>query len=136
MARRSPLIIIQSRRVRKSTEFLFVCVAAKFVERSYLNLTGEGLVFVYQESDEEEYNQFDEEFPQDKNLASTDCEEIIEEVAERIEKDLILLAATIVEDKLRNGVLECINKLAQAGRKLWVLTGDKTETAERILHYE
>ena len=42
MARRSPLIIIQSRRVRKSTEFLFVCVAAKFVERSYLNLTGEG----------------------------------------------------------------------------------------------
>ncbi|WKA11009.1 hypothetical protein VitviT2T_028546 [Vitis vinifera] len=51
-------------------------------------------------SDEEEYNQFDEEFPQDKNLASTDCEEIIEEVAERIEKDLILLAATTVEDKL------------------------------------
>ena len=78
------------------------------------------------ESDQEEYNQFDEEFPQDKNLASTDCEEIIEEVAERIEKDLILLTATIVEDKLRNGVLECINKLAQAGRKLWVLTGDMT----------
>ncbi|WJZ89399.1 hypothetical protein VitviT2T_008622 [Vitis vinifera] len=92
----------------------------------------EELVFVYRESDEEEYNQFDEEFPQDKNLASTDCEEIIEEVAERIEKDLILLAATTVEDKLRNGVLECINKLAQAGRKLWVLTGDKTETAVNI----
>ena len=87
---------------------------------------------MYQESDEEEYNQFDEEFPQDKNLASTDCEEIIEEVAERIEKDLILLTATIVEDKLRNGVLECINKLAQAGRKLWVMTGDKTETAVNI----
>ena len=78
------------------------------------------------ESDEEEYNQFDEEFPQDKNLASTDWEEIIKEVAERIEKDLILLAATTVEDKLRNEVLECINKLAQAGRKLWVLTGDMT----------
>ena len=40
--RRSPLIITQSRRVRKSTKLLFVCVAAKFVERSYLNLTGEG----------------------------------------------------------------------------------------------
>ena len=40
--RRSPFIITQSRRVRKSTKLLFVCVAAKFVERSYLNLTGEG----------------------------------------------------------------------------------------------
>ena len=87
---------------------------------------------MYRESGEEEYNQFDEEFPQDKNLASTDCEEIIEELAERIEKDLILLATTTIEDKLRNGVLECINKLAQAGRKLWVLTGDKTKTAVNI----
>ena len=42
---------------------------------------------MYRESDEEEYNQFDEEFPQDENLASTDCEEIIEEVAERIENE-------------------------------------------------
>ena len=82
---------------------------------------------MYRESDEEEYNQFDEEFHQDKNLASTDREEIIEDVAKKkIEKDLILLAATTVEDKLRNEVLECINKLAQAGRKLLVLTGDMT----------
>ena len=87
---------------------------------------------MYRESGEEEYNQFDEEFPQDKNLASTDCEEIIEEVAERIEKDLILLAAITVEDKLRNGVLECINKLAQAERKLWVLTGDKTTICQLL----
>ncbi|KAA8542320.1 hypothetical protein F0562_023544 [Nyssa sinensis] len=53
-------------------------------------------------------------------------------VAEKIEKDLILLGATAVEDKLQNGVPECIDKLAQAGIKIWVLTGDKMETAINI----
>lgn len=36
------MTITQSRRVRKSTKFLPVCVVVKFIERSYLNLTGEG----------------------------------------------------------------------------------------------
>ncbi|MCI31807.1 phospholipid-transporting ATPase 9-like, partial [Trifolium medium] len=40
--------------------------------------------------------------------------------------------ATAVEDKLQDGVPECIDKLAQAGIKLWVLTGDKMETAINI----
>nr|CAD1838278.1 unnamed protein product [Ananas comosus var. bracteatus] len=48
------------------------------------------------------------------------------------EEDLVLLGATAVEDKLQNGVPECIDKLAQAGIKLWVLTGDKMETAINI----
>ena len=42
MVRRSPLTITQSRRVRKSTKFLPVCVVVKFIEMSYLNLMGEG----------------------------------------------------------------------------------------------
>ena len=46
-------------------------------------------------------------------------------MAERIEKELIFLAATTVENKLRNGVPECIDKLTQAGIKLWVMTGGK-----------
>ncbi|KAK4779726.1 hypothetical protein SAY87_015832 [Trapa incisa] len=47
-------------------------------------------------------------------------------------KDLILLGATAVEDKLQNGVPDCIDKLAQAGIKIWVLTGDKMETEINI----
>ncbi|KAG5149024.1 hypothetical protein JHK82_015905 [Glycine max] len=64
--------------------------------------------------------------------ADADREQIVEEISEKIEKDLILLGATAVEDKLQNGVPECIDKLAQAGIKLWVLTGDKMETAINI----
>ena len=44
------------------------------------------------------------EFTEAKNSLSADREEMIEEVAEKIERDLILLGATAVEDKLQNGV--------------------------------
>jgi phospholipid-translocating ATPase len=44
---------------------------------------------------------------------------------EEIEKDLILLGATGIEDKLQDGVSQCIERLSQAGIKIWVLTGDK-----------
>ncbi|XVE56714.1 hypothetical protein DITRI_Ditri04bG0032800 [Diplodiscus trichospermus] len=90
------------------------------------------LVLAYREIDEEEYVEFNKQFTEAKNLVSADREEMIEEVAEKIERDLILLGATAVEDKLQNGVPDCIDKLAQARVKIWVLTGDKMETAINI----
>ncbi|XP_042502639.1 putative phospholipid-transporting ATPase 9 [Macadamia integrifolia] len=90
------------------------------------------LVLAYRELSEEEYREFNEEFTEAKNLVSADRDLRIDEVAEKIEKDLILLGATAVEDKLQHGVPECIDKLAQAGIKIWVLTGDKMETAINI----
>ncbi|XP_077244046.1 putative phospholipid-transporting ATPase 9 [Tasmannia lanceolata] len=90
------------------------------------------LVLAYRELNEKEYKEFEKEFDEAKNSVSADRDEKIDEVAEKIEKDLILLGATAVEDKLQNGVPECIDKLAQAGIKLWVLTGDKMETAINI----
>lgn len=49
-----------------------------------------------------------------------------------IERNLYLLGATGVEDKLQEGVPETIESLRQAGIKVWVLTGDKQETAISI----
>ncbi|KAJ4961143.1 hypothetical protein NE237_021053 [Protea cynaroides] len=90
------------------------------------------LVLAYRELSEEEYREFNKEFTEAKTLVSADRDARVDEVAEKIEKDLILLGATAVEDKLQHGVPECIDKLAQAGIKLWVLTGDKMETAINI----
>jgi phospholipid-transporting ATPase len=56
----------------------------------------------------------------------------IDAVAELIEKELRLLGATAIEDKLQDGVPACIEHLAQAGVALWVLTGDKQDTAINI----
>ncbi|CAN6482787.1 unnamed protein product [Victoria cruziana] len=90
------------------------------------------LVVAYRELDEAEYKNFSEEFLRAKNSVSADRDEKIDGVADKIERDLILLGATAVEDKLQKGVPECIDKLAQAGIKIWVLTGDKMETAINI----
>ncbi|KJZ79388.1 Phospholipid-transporting ATPase DNF1 [Hirsutella minnesotensis 3608] len=59
-------------------------------------------------------------------------EEKLENVAELIEQDLMLLGGTAIEDRLQDGVPDTIALLGQAGIKLWVLTGDKVETAINI----
>ncbi|MCO5605924.1 hypothetical protein L7F22_060110 [Adiantum nelumboides] len=57
---------------------------------------------------------------------------LLRKVAESLERDFTLLGATGVEDKLQDGVPETIAALRAAGMKVWVLTGDKQETAISI----
>ncbi|OWF51162.1 phospholipid-transporting ATPase IA [Mizuhopecten yessoensis] len=59
-------------------------------------------------------------------------EKKLEEAAELIERNLKLLGATAIEDELQDGVPETIANLAKADIKIWVLTGDKQETAINI----
>ncbi|MQM06558.1 hypothetical protein Taro_039382 [Colocasia esculenta] len=56
----------------------------------------------------------------------------LRQTAAFIECNLNLLGATGIEDKLQDGVPEAIESLRQAGIKVWVLTGDKQETALSI----
>ncbi|EOA25787.1 hypothetical protein CARUB_v10019154mg [Capsella rubella] len=90
------------------------------------------LVITYREIDEDEYRIWEEEFINAKTLVTEERDDLIDAAADKIEKDLILLGSTAVEDKLQKGVPDCIEKLSQAGVKIWVLTGDKTETAINI----
>lgn len=57
---------------------------------------------------------------------------IIENLEEQIEKQLMLIGATAIEDKLQDGVPDCIANIAKAGVNIWMLTGDKEETAINI----
>ncbi|KAI5957830.1 DNF1 [Candida theae] len=59
-------------------------------------------------------------------------EDKMEAVADSIERELILLGGTAIEDRLQDGVPDAISLLGEAGIKLWVLTGDKVETAINI----
>ncbi|CAL9730539.1 probable phospholipid-transporting ATPase Dnf3p [Monosporozyma unispora] len=54
------------------------------------------------------------------------------EVGGDIENNLTILGATAIEDKLQDGVTEAIEKIKRAGIKMWMLTGDKRETAINI----
>uniref|UniRef100_A0A8C1K120 Phospholipid-transporting ATPase n=1 Tax=Cyprinus carpio TaxID=7962 RepID=A0A8C1K120_CYPCA len=62
-------------------------------------------------------------------------DEALDLVYEEIEKNLLLIGATAIEDKLQDGVPETIAKLAKADIKIWVLTGDKKgeSTTERTV---
>eukprot|EP00753_Platysulcus_tardus_P007391 PLAT15173.1.p1 GENE.PLAT15173.1~~PLAT15173.1.p1 ORF type:complete len:1229 (+),score=655.01 PLAT15173.1:52-3687(+) len=55
-------------------------------------------------------------------------------LADEMEDNLVLLGATAIEDKLQDGVPEAIKSLTTAGIRVWVLTGDKEETAVNIGH--
>uniref|UniRef100_A0A672GQK1 Phospholipid-transporting ATPase n=1 Tax=Salarias fasciatus TaxID=181472 RepID=A0A672GQK1_SALFA len=61
-------------------------------------------------------------------------EEQLFESALRLETNLQLLGATGIEDRLQDGVPETIASLRQAGLQIWVLTGDKQETAVNIAY--
>jgi len=58
--------------------------------------------------------------------------EEVDKASEIIEKDFFLLGATAIEDRLQDGVPETIHTLQQANIKVWVLTGDRQETAINI----
>uniref|UniRef100_A0AAQ4RJ44 Phospholipid-transporting ATPase n=1 Tax=Gasterosteus aculeatus aculeatus TaxID=481459 RepID=A0AAQ4RJ44_GASAC len=62
-------------------------------------------------------------------LALQDRDKRLAEAYDVIEKDLILLGATAVEDRLQEKAADTIESLHKAGMKVWVLTGDKMETA-------
>ena len=57
---------------------------------------------------------------------------LLTEAAKKIERNLHIVGATAIEDKLQRGVPHTIAQLEKAGIKLWVLTGDKRETAVEI----
>lgn len=64
--------------------------------------------------------------------AMSDRDEKLTAAAKKIETELYIVGATAIEDKLQVGVPDTIAQLEKAGIKLWVLTGDKRETAVEI----
>lgn len=59
-------------------------------------------------------------------------DEVLSDLQSEIESNLTLLGATAIEDKLQVGVPETIETLMRAGISIWMLTGDKQETAINI----
>ena len=67
------------------------------------------MIIAYCELGEEEYKSWDVKFSKAKTSVTTERDVSVDELADKIERDLILLGATAVEDKLQKGV--CIEKL-------------------------
>ncbi|XP_024378284.1 phospholipid-transporting ATPase 2 isoform X3 [Physcomitrium patens] len=89
------------------------------------------LCFAWRDLDEQEYVAWTAKF-NEASAALTDRELKIAEVSELLEKDLELLGASAIEDKLQDGVPETIASLRKAGINFWLLTGDKQTTAIQV----
>ncbi|CAI9731631.1 phospholipid-transporting ATPase VA-like [Octopus vulgaris] len=78
-----------------------------------------------------------ETWQQSHNVAQAALEnkdELLKNSADDIEKDFELLGATGIEDTLQDGVPDTVATLRKAGIKIWVLTGDKQETAVQVAY--
>lgn len=115
-------------RLRDSNDF-------EDLTRSHLNsMAGEGfrtLAIAQKEITEEVYKTWKEDYHL-ASVALNNREEKLAKMADLIERDLVLIGATAVEDKLQDGVPDAIASLSEAGIKIWVSTGDKLETAVSI----
>ena len=89
------------------------------------------LCIAFRDITEQEYKQWSVIYDQAATTISGRGE-ALDQAAELIEKDLFLLGATAIEDKLQDGVPDTIHTLQMAGIKIWVLTGDRQETAINI----
>ncbi|XP_067430572.1 phospholipid-transporting ATPase IC [Thunnus thynnus] len=98
---------------------------------TFANETLRTLCLCYKDISIDEYEAWSRKH-KDAQLSLGDREAALDRVYEQIENNLLLIGATAIEDKLQDGVPETIAKLAKADIKIWVLTGDKKETAENI----
>ena len=80
---------------------------------------------------EEEYASWQEKYDE-ASLATVEREAKMGKVADEIEYSFELVGATAIEDRLQDDVADTISVLKEAGIKVWVLTGDKIETAINI----
>ncbi|XP_014748317.1 PREDICTED: phospholipid-transporting ATPase ID isoform X3 [Sturnus vulgaris] len=95
---------------------------------------GEGLrtlVLAYRDLEESYYRDWSERLHR-AGCAPEAREDHLARLYDEVEHDMMLLGATAIEDKLQQGVPETIAILTLANIKIWVLTGDKQETAVNI----
>uniref|UniRef100_A0A0X3PV87 Phospholipid-transporting ATPase n=1 Tax=Schistocephalus solidus TaxID=70667 RepID=A0A0X3PV87_SCHSO len=98
------------------------------------NLAREGLrtlVVARRVLTEEQYADFSSRYHQ-ATMSVADRAAKVQAVVATLEVDLELLCLTGVEDRLQEGVRPALETLRNAGIKVWMLTGDKLETAECI----
>ncbi|XP_069780089.1 phospholipid-transporting ATPase IC isoform X3 [Narcine bancroftii] len=122
--------------------------------KEFANETLRTLCLSYKEISEGEFTKWNIKFKA-ASVSTHNREAALDKVYEEIEKNLLLyqgleysfqagrsaeispkktllLGATAIEDKLQDGVPETIETLKKGDIKIWVLTGDKKETAENI----
>ena len=117
-------------------------VMMRFVKDEYVNYIAENaenlatkglrtLVLSQKLISQEEFDKWNVEY-EDAKASMEDRKQKIAQVVSKLENNMDFLCVTGVEDLLQNNVASTIDNLRNAGMKVWMLTGDKVETATCI----
>lgn len=90
------------------------------------------LCIAQKELSEDYFREWFSRFKEVNSSLDDSKDSLIDELNEELENNFILLGGTAIEDRLQQGVPDSISLLRHAGIKLWVLTGDRIETAINI----
>ncbi|KAL6652954.1 hypothetical protein ACP70R_011879 [Stipagrostis hirtigluma subsp. patula] len=85
----------------------------------------------WRELEEDEYKNWSKKF-QDASCSLDNRENKIAELCHSLEQNLHIIGVTAIEDRLQDGVPETIKLLRNAGINVWMITGDKQNTAIQI----
>ncbi|XP_039104084.1 phospholipid-transporting ATPase IK isoform X2 [Hyaena hyaena] len=98
---------------------------------SFAEETLRTLCLAYKRVDEDAYGEWRQRH-REASLLLQNRAQALHRLYEEMEQNLQLLGATAIEDRLQDGVCDTIKCLKQGNVKVWVLTGDKQETAVNI----
>ncbi|KAG5468369.1 hypothetical protein LSCM1_02349 [Leishmania martiniquensis] len=90
------------------------------------------LVYASRTLSEEMLNGFLQQYEAALSILGEERAEAIEAAMRLLETDMTLTGVTGVEDELQDDVVVCLETLGMCGIKVWMLTGDKVETATTI----
>ncbi|KAI5177057.1 phospholipid-transporting ATPase IK isoform X1 [Manis pentadactyla] len=119
-------VIFERLHKKGMTEWTTGEVLASFAEQTLRTLC-----LAYKEVGEGAYEEWRQRH-QEASVLLRNRAPALHQLYEEMEQGLQLLGATAIEDKLQDGVLETIKCLKQGNIKVWVLTGDKQETAVNV----
>lgn len=112
-----------------------IVAANDWLEEECGNMAREGLrtlVVGRKRLSVEKYREFSDRYKSASLLLDSRDKEMQKVVDEYLERDLELLGVTGVEDRLQRDVKPSLELLRNAGIKIWMLTGDKVETARCV----
>lgn len=112
-----------------------IVAANDWLEEETANMAREGLrtlVVGRKKLSPQTYQEFSTKHSQASLALHNRDNAVAEVVKEYLERDLELLGVTGVEDKLQKDVKPSLELLRNAGIKIWMLTGDKVETARCV----
>jgi phospholipid-transporting ATPase len=121
----------ESSRISSFSKKEFLNQARYYVD--YFSSQGYRTLFVGMKViEEKDYNEWKSRMNEVTVSNDASRDEKIALLESEMERDLYVIGATIVEDKLQDQVPETIRDLRLADIKIWMLTGDKMDTAYNI----